>query len=294
MLALLILTCCLNAPLEATVDSDAMTLGQIVPIPASDPRAAVALGYAPSPGLARRIQRQEIVARIQAAGLSLDDLEFPESILVRRRSASLNPEMVKEAIMAALVRQFPDASIDLLSVDMPAAQVGTGEVTMSAALPSHFDPKQPFFIRLDVRGGTSARTLFVRSAVRIETVQPVIRSHVAANTEIKADDIEWRPAVLEGTGTVPSSADAFNGMLAKRDLEPGQVARAELFYAPLYVRKGEPVTVKASSGAVTISATMRALAAGRLGDTIQVQHLSGNGTAIARVVGPRLLEAIQR
>jgi flagella basal body P-ring formation protein FlgA len=83
-------------------------------------------------------------------------------------------------------------------------------------------------------------------------------------------------------------------MLAKRDLEAGQLVNADLFFMPLYVRKGESVTVKATAGAVTVAAMMRAMASGRLGETITVQHLTGGGSTTARVIGPRTLEAIQR
>ena len=81
-------------------------------------------------------------------------------------------------------------------------------------------------------------------------------------------------------------------MLAKRDLEPGQVLTTDLLYTPLYVHKGDSVTVNATAGSVTISATMRAKASGKFGDTIQVEHLSGEGTTTARVVGPRMLESL--
>ncbi len=294
MLAMLLLACCMNAPLEVTVDVDTLTVGAILPFPQSDPRFAVGLGYAPNPGLARRVPRHEIAARIQAAGLRVDDLEFPESILVRRRSQGLDPEQVKQVVLEAFVRQFPSATIELIGTDAPATQVGTGNLTLSAALPTRFDPTQPVFVRLDIRSGSTARTVFVRSVVRIETVQPVLKHHVAANTELRDDDVEWKPALLESATTTQATVDNMSGMLAKRDLEPGQVLKQDLLYMPLYVRKGESVTVKARSGGITISATMRAMAAGKLGDTILLQHLSGSGTTTARVIGPRTLEAIQR
>jgi hypothetical protein len=189
MLTLLRLTCCLSAPLEVTVDTEALTLGQIVPIPPTDARSSVAIGYAPSPGLARRISRQEIGARIQAAGLSADGLEFPESILVRRRSVALNSPQVRPAVLTAFVRQFSNANLDLLSVDVPLAEVGTGDVTVTAALPSHFDPAQPVFVRLDIRSLGSSHTVFARTVVRIETILPVLRTPVSANSEIKSDDV---------------------------------------------------------------------------------------------------------
>jgi flagella basal body P-ring formation protein FlgA len=296
MLALLLLTCCLNAPLDVNVDTETLTVGAILPIPSSDPRAAVGLGYAPNPGLARRVARQEIIAKIQAAGQRTDDLEFPESILVHRRSKSLDPQLVKQTVMEAFVRKFPpDATIELISVDTPATSIGAGDFTISAALPAtRFDPNQPVFVRLDIRSGGVSQTAYVRTVVRIQTMQPVLRTPLAANAEVRPDDVEWKLTSVDGSGSAVTSADALQGMLSKRDLDAGQILKADLFYAPLFVRKGDSVTVKATSGGVTISATMRAMAAGRLGDTIPVEHLSGSGSTTARVVGPRLLEAIQR
>jgi flagella basal body P-ring formation protein FlgA len=284
----------LNAPLEVTIDTATLSLGQVVPIPVTDPRSAVAMGSAPAPGLARKISRQEITARIQATGLPTDGLEFPEAILVRRRAAPLNSERTQQAVLAAFLRQFPNANVDLVSMEAPAIEVGTGALDISATLPPHFDPAQPVFVRVDIRGSGFARTLFVRTTVRIETIQPVIRTHVAANSELKASDVEWKSALMEGNGTVPASIEELAGMLTKRDLEPGDVVKSDLLYMPLYVRRGEMVTVRATSGSVTISATMRAMAAGHLGDTIPVQHLAGNGNTTARVVGPRTLEVLQR
>jgi flagella basal body P-ring formation protein FlgA len=69
--------------------------------------------------------------------------------------------------------------------------------------------------------------------------------------------------------------------------------KSDLLYTPLYVKKGDAVTVRATAGAVTIAATMRAKAAGKLGDTIPVEHLSGEGSTMARIVGPRTLEVSQ-
>ncbi len=294
MLIIMLLTCCLNAPLEVTVNTDTLTAGAILPLGPSDTRAAVELGHAPSPGLARRITRREIIAKMEEAGLRVEDLELPDSILVHRRAEPLDPQLVKQAVLDAFARQFPGAAIELIAVDTPATQVGTSSVTVSATLPSRFDPAQPVFVRLDLRSGGTSRTVFTRCVVRIETIRPVLRAHVAANSELKPGDIEWKPAELESIGQIPVSLDALQGMLAKRDLEPGQVLTMDLLYMPLYVRKGESVTVKATSGRVTVSATMRAMAAGRFGETIPVQHLAASGGTTARIVGPRMLEAISR
>ena len=294
MIGLLLIACCLNAPIDTTVDTDSLSLGQIVPLAKTDPRSAVPIGYAPAPGLARRISRQEITARIEAAGLPTDGLEFPESILVHRRAVTLSPEQVKQAVLTAFLKQFPTGNVDLVSVETPVTEIASNDVTVTALLPQRFDPAQPVFVKVDVHSAGFTRTFFARTVVKIETVQPVLRNAVAANSEIKSSDIDWKAALLDSGAPAPSKFEGLEGMLAKRDLEAGQVLRMDMLYMPLYVRKGETVTVRATAGGVTVSATMRAMAAGKLGDTVPVQHLTGTGSTTARVVGLRTLEVLQR
>jgi flagella basal body P-ring formation protein FlgA len=290
MLFSLLLMCCVGSA-EMTLDAETITVGVVLQLPASDTRASLSLGRAPAPGLARRIPGYEVAARIQSAGLSSEDLTIPGSILVRRKAQPLDKDQVRRSIMDAFVRKFSTAQIDLVEVDTPSVDIAPGPVTLTASLPPRFDANVPVFVRLDIRGGNFYRTVYVRVSARIQVLQPVLRAQVAANSEIRADQLEWTNAPLDANQVVPSSFAEFKGMLAKRDLNPGQVVTPALLYTPLYVHKGETVLVRAVSGGVVIAATMRAKSAGRLGETVTVEHLSGEGSATARVVGPRTLEA---
>jgi len=282
--------CCVGSA-ELTLDAETITVGAVLRLLESDSRAGLSLGRAPAPGLARRIPGYEVAARIQSAGLSSEGLEIPGSILVRRKAQSLDKEQVRRAVMDAFVRKFPGAQIDLVQIDVPSVDVALGPVTLSAALPQRVDANLPVFVRLDIRGERFYRTVYVRAFARIQVLQPVLRTQVAANSEIQSEQVEWTIAPLDANQNVASSFEEFKGMLAKRDLEPGQVVTTSVLYTPLYVHKGETVLVRAVSGAVVIAATMRAKAAGRLGETVTVEHLSGEGSVTARVVGPRTLEA---
>jgi flagella basal body P-ring formation protein FlgA len=291
--ALLILTCCISAPAEVTISTDSITLGELVPFAQGDPRAAIVLGYAPNPGLGRKFLRDELLARITAAGFSTEDLRLPDGILVRRQSQMLDRDQVTRTITDAFVRQYPSANVQVLSVDIPASEIGTGNVEMSATIPPHVDPSGPIFVKLDVRGTSFARAIYVRTVAQIETPQLVILRPVAAQSRVSAEDVEWKPLPLQGTHEVLTSLDTIEGMVAKRDLSPGTPLSTDLLYMPVYVRRGDAVTVRATAGSVTVSATMLAKESGKFGDSIQVEHLSGTGTTAARVIGPRTLEAIQ-
>jgi flagella basal body P-ring formation protein FlgA len=284
----LLLACCLSAPAEVVIDADTITLGALIPFASTDARASIPLGYAPNPGLSRRIPKYEIVGKLTASGLPADDLQLPEFILVRRNAAGLDRDQVTRAILDAFTKQYPAANVEITSVELPAIQVGTGALQISASLPARIDLSNSVFVRVEIRGTSFSRNAFVRTNVRIEAEQPVLKNKVAAHSEVQAADIE-----LKLTPVRADIANEFAGMLAKRDLEPGQVLTSDLLYAPLYVHRGDSVTVKASAGGVTIAATMRAKASGKFGETIQVEHLSGEGTTMARITGPRMLEGVK-
>ena len=290
----LLLTCCLNAPPEVTLDADSITIRDIFPIPASDPRSAVSLGRAPAPGLARRIQSYEVESRIRASGFDVQDLQLPEFVLVRRKAMTMDPAEVRKAITEAFARQFPGGQIELAQLDVPELGIPTGQTSITAALPERFDPKLPIFVRLDIRASGFVRSAHARVLARIEVLQPVMKVSVPAHSEIKVEHVEWAMAPLDGTREALKSLDGFAGMLTKHELDAGHILKTESLYMPLYVRKGETVTVKAIAGGITIAAMMRSTASGGLGEVVKVEHLTGNGSVSARIVGQRILEVIQR
>jgi flagella basal body P-ring formation protein FlgA len=279
----------LTVPADVTIDVDTIQLGALIPFTTGDPRASISLGYAPNPGLARRLTKEEILKTIVLAGHSTGDLVLPDSILVHRRGARLDRDEVIRAVLDAFILRFPEADIEITNISIPALQIGSGPVEIKVSLPPRFDPAGPVFARVEVRGFSFTKTIFVRTSVRVEANQPVLKSRVEAHSEIQPGDIEWKMTRMPADGMTGT----IEGMLAKRDLQPGQILSGDLLYRPLYVRKGDSVTVKATAGAVTVAATMRAKAAGKLGDTIPVEHLSGKGTATARIVGPGILEVSQ-
>jgi hypothetical protein len=106
LISALLLALTLSAPAEVTIDSDTITLGALIPFPSNDARAAVSLGYAPNPGLSRRIAKYEITGKLSAAGMPADDLQIPEYILVRRPATGLDRDQVTRAILTALASNY--------------------------------------------------------------------------------------------------------------------------------------------------------------------------------------------
>ncbi len=94
--------------------------------------------------------------------------------------------------------------------------------------------------------------------------------------------VEDRTAA-QARGALQPAAAA--GREAVRRLSAGAVVRASDVAVPRMVRRGEPVTIKVRSGGLTITASGRALADGRRGDTVRVVASSTNRTLDALVEG---------
>jgi flagella basal body P-ring formation protein FlgA len=291
--ALLLITCCLSAPADVTIDTDSITLNKLIPFPASDLRGTLSLGFAPNPGLARRFLKDELLAKITSAGFSTEDLRLPDSILVHRLSQGLDRDRISRVVLDAFIHQYPGGNVEIQSIDVPVIQIGTGNIDIAASIPAHVDPSGPIYVKLEVRGDNFVKTIYIRTSVRVETLQPVIARPIPAQSRIRPEDVEWKPMPLQGNHEGVTSLERTEGMVAKRDLEAGVILSMDLLYMPVYVSRGDAVTVKAVSGGVTVSATMRAKEPGKFGDSIVVEHLNGGGTTTARVIGPKTLEAIQ-
>jgi flagella basal body P-ring formation protein FlgA len=283
----------LTAPAEVTVDTDTVKMGAIVGFLSGDPRASLSLGAAPQPGLGRSFSRQELIAKVRIAGMPIDDLQLPDSVMVRRQSQKLDSSTVGALVQDAFARQFPDAEINIISFEIPDVGVAMGPLDMTASLPDRPDPSSPIFVALNVRSTGYSRKVFVKTVAEIRKPQPTLRSDIEANGEIHPEDVEWKVMPIRGHAEPIQSTDKLEGMLTKRALPAGEILTGDLLYAPLIVRKGESVTVRATHGAITVTATMRARSSAHIGETIVVEHLTGGGSTSARVIGPRLLEATQ-
>ena len=287
----LTLLCCLTAPAEVSLDKNTIFLGDLVEFTEGDLRATVLLGKAPQPGLARRFHDYEILGKLRVSGLRTEDLDLPDSVLIRRQSMALDGERVRDIVRELFERRFPDAQVQFQEMTVPSIEIPTGDVHISGSLPENFNPSGPISIRLDISGEGFSRNAYVQVRTRIETLQPVLDSPIRAHAQILENDVQWRYSLLGGAGDVVQSLNQIQGMLAKRDLEPGEVLTTRHLYSPVLVQRGDAVTVVAAVGGITVSAMMTARSSGEFGDTIIVEHLNGSGQATARVTGQGRVEA---
>lgn len=85
-----------------------------------------------------------------------------------------------------------------------------------------------------------------------------------------------------------------SGQGAKRRIRPGQLITPALISAPLMVRRGQPVTIRASHDGINAATKGQALSNGKVGDVIRVRNLSSEKVIEAQVLEPGVVTSTFR
>lgn len=84
------------------------------------------------------------------------------------------------------------------------------------------------------------------------------------------------------------------GQTAKRRIRPGQMLTADLLAAPLWVRRGQSVTIVARQDGIEASTVGEALAHGREGEVVRVRNRGSEKVIDAMVIGDGVVTSTWR
>ncbi|MFT3976484.1 MAG: flagellar basal body P-ring formation chaperone FlgA [Sphingomonas bacterium] len=125
--------------------------------------------------------------------------------------------------------------------------------------------------------------LLLAAAVAPATVEVAVLDHALRKGDrVEAADLraDLRPA-MAAHGAL-AAGDAA-GMEAARALPAGAILRATDLVRPQLIRRGEPVTIRIVTGALSIATAGRALGGGAKGDAVRVVANSTNRTLDGRI-----------
>lgn len=125
----------------------------------------------------------------------------------------------------------------------------------------------------------------LRRAV-VVTVQPLERGKALAPGDVILAERE----LAELSGGYLTSLDAVNGQVLRRAVPAGTPLSAALLEAPVLVRRGQPVTLQARSGGLSVQAPGVARGDGALGELIDVQNISSKKILQAIVINEKTVE----
>jgi flagella basal body P-ring formation protein FlgA len=273
---------------EARIEGPQVRLGDV--FEGLPPRqAAVAIARAPE--LGREVTLDASWASRVARAYGVDyrpDSRYEQIVLIR--SGHHIPAAEVEAEIAKLLRdRLPrgrvetefDAPADLhVPVEMaPTVSVadfrfeaGSGRFTATVVAPADGEP----FVRRTVTG---------RAEAMVEI--PVLGGRVRPGTVIAADDVAWIEMASDRVPQdVAAGEDELVGMSPRRVLTPNNPVRLSDLQPPMVVGRGARVSMRVRYGALTVTATGRALEDGAMGEVIRVVNVDSSRTVEAVVTGP--------
>jgi flagella basal body P-ring formation protein FlgA len=108
---------------------------------------------------------------------------------------------------------------------------------------------------------------------------------LTAGEIVQPQDLIWGKAAAAPAGA-PTDADAVIGLAAKRPLRAGAVVQARDVGAAQVIKSGETVTVTFAAQGIALSLQGKAMSAGGVGETINVQNTASKKIIPALVTGP--------
>lgn len=283
---------------EATTGDDA-TRKQLLDAP---------LMPAPAPGTRQRIGGAQLRDMLAANGIDASALRFvgADVVVIEGPSRSIEPALAaakkapqltddaaEQQILAEL-NQFlrRQTGHELWSIELEPNSPLLAAFRDGASRPTITGGKAPWTGRqrftFEWSGDSPALGAMVR-VERLELVACAMRT-IERGDFVRATDVVLRPV----GGAVPArsvgSLDAAIGEEAVQTIRADSVLLANQLRAPILVRRGERVTVKARAAGVVVRTYATARQDGGLGDLIMVEALEGREKYAARVSGARELE----
>jgi flagella basal body P-ring formation protein FlgA len=288
---------------SATVNGPLITLGDVLltlPDQISAQKAAeTVLASAPLPGESLTLSRFDIDRALQKAGFAhgLENASgyikitraghrVPEEIILKKLaddiSRSGNHEQVSvrltnmsNPLYAALSADLGKLRIEALSVDET-----TGRFTATLAIPHD----EGNWNRVALSGMAEPTAMI-----------PVLVRNMNSDEVISRSDIDWiEMSERRINRTMIRDASELIGLAPVRMLRAGQALRTSQVQRPLLVTKGSVVTMFVRNGALTVSATGKAMQDGAKGDFIRLLNTASNRTVEARVTASGVVEVMNR
>ncbi|MCU0864383.1 MAG: flagellar basal body P-ring formation chaperone FlgA [Planctomycetes bacterium] len=279
-----------------------VTIADLCELPATDgPAAAVgAVRFGPAPvhGYGRTISRTEVVQALAGAGIDVATVQFTgaDEVVVQTVSVEIPAGELLDAATAALQAQLAveggdveyEAPRNLRHVQAPP---GRQSQDLRARVRGHRTGPNACVVEVEVLvDGEVGKTVPV--AFKLQRFQPVLKTLAAlrAGQPLGPDTVtQVREPMDQASGlflTLPTQVD---GMVAARNLQPGQRLTLGDIAPPALIHKGDIVTIVLTRGRVKVTAKAMANHDAPLQGRITLTNLQSRSQLSGVVHGPGLV-----
>lgn len=244
---------------------------------------------APAPGKSRQLSSYELERIADQFELDWERPTYLKRVKVYREGTSFSLDDLSSLVMAEIRQQglSNDVNVQIygrrtglyLPADATADDVEIESFEMS-------DRRDRFkAVALIPTGGIEPERLSISGRIEEVRLVPTLNRILTPGEVIRASDIEWTKfPVRQINARVVLDQSDLVGFVVKRAVRPGKTLFSNDVALPVVVEKGSIVTMIVSTGALSLSASGRALEDGGDGDTIRVMNVKSKQTVDAKVL----------
>jgi len=282
----------LALPDSLEVDATTVRVSDLVGAPVPEAAGAVVVAAGGRPGAVVEVTARTILRRLSMAGLAEGVvLAGAERCRIVFAGHALTLPLLQDRVQALLTAHIPPpdpaAPPSWLELELAASGIHVGqEWDVVWPQPRTLVPGRNL-LTLQVRSGRQQHRLaavvvlhaYARTAT---TVSTVARGQVAPTESLQW---QWTDLALASPGLI-TDQQSLTGLIAARDLQPGEaLSQRDLVPRPLVVR-GEMVDLVVRRGGVEAVVRVECRQDGLLDQTVSVRNPLNKRLLVARVTGP--------
>ncbi len=258
-------------------------------------KAAEIVMQAPAPGETEKLSSYDLDRIAKDYELEWDRPSYIRTVMIQRDGIAFSLNDLSELVLDAAAQQG-------LTQKVQVTIYGNGRGLYLPTMSSVGDIEVERFVMSDrmdrfnatlliPTGGPVPKKLKINGSLEEVRMVPMLARMVTPGEVITQQDIAWNeyPAKRLNRNSVLDQQSLI-GQTVRRPLQPGQALRVNDIMAPVVVEKGSLVTMTIQSGALTLSASGRALEAGGDGDMIRVMNIKSTHRVEAEVISPGLVK----
>ena len=290
---------------RAVVDEDPVLLGDIALIEGRDAAVVARLktltvGRAPLPGKSRQIESSYVVLRLKQSGIPVDQIMLNETGLttVVRNSNSVGRDQIEKIVREALLKEDlfegrQGVVKDIRVTDDLVLPSGTVSYKVNFKESPIRSNKIPVSVSVFVNG-EHYRKVWVTLLADILQEVVVLNHTMRRYQRITAEDIQL--VAMNLTDIPPNAITGDQDIIGKRitkSLLSGTVLRSDIVEMPPLIKRGDVITLSATSGVLEVTTLGKAKSNGHRGERIKVVNLDTQKELYGYVVDAKTVQVMR-
>ncbi len=278
------------------VDGSQVRLGDVATIEGASPSeveelADLAVASAPKPGRSKEIDRDYVLAKLHQQGYPVRQMLFQgsRSTIATRSSQSIDSDTLEARFRSSIESRLPwsaaDTVIDIQTApDVLGLPTGKTDVRFECDGDYRYVGDETFRTTVLV-DGKPCKTLYLRASVHPLEHVAVATRDIGRGSPINDTDFTMiRKDLAELSDGFFTDRAELRGLIAARSLSAGSVISLRCVDRPVVMKRGKIVTAEVRGRSFRITAMVKAMDNGRVGDVVRLTNLDSRKTLTGEVI----------